>query len=502
MRRASLRGVALLLWTIAITTLLGACDELVGQKEPRKPQEPDTAPIFSESVADQTYMVRDTVRLTLPPATGGNGSLTYSLVPIIPGLWFDEDSRELRTLATHRPRALDMYTMTYKAKDSDSNRAESDVASLTFIINFIVDSMQLETCMVDRPTPAVSTFRDCDVCPEMVAMPMGNFMMGDPDLEDARPVHEVTISDPFAVGVYEVATAEWDACLAAGGCRGLVPGLGRCWQPAIANWEDAQAYVRWLSQKTGQLYRLLSESEWEYVARAGTTTKYHTGETITPDQANFGGYQQTLPVGSFEPNEFGLYDVHGNVREWVQDCWHRNYERAPADGRAWESGSCRSWVTRGGSWRSGPWGSAVRDAEYPSDSHRWNGNGFRVARALEIEHPPELPCLPNCVGAHLINADLRGGDLHEANLTRANLTGANLSRATLSHVNLADAVLKDATLSYANLTNANMSYTNLVGASLSYANLSGADLTGAVLNAANLDGVVGCDASGRLPGCS
>ena len=287
------------------------------------------------------------------------------------------------------------------------------------------------------------------------------------------------------------------------GCGGYVPsdgGWGRCWRPVSVHWADAQNYVRWLSQQTGKLYRLLSEAEWEYVARAGTTTPYHTGETITTDQANFGGYRrQTLPVGSFEPNAFGLYDVHGNVREWVQDCWHNNYEGAPTDGRVWESGSgeCRSPITRGGSWNDSSWSSAARDPEL----YRYSAHGFRVALALELEQPPDLECLPNCTGANLIGADLRGGDLHEANLTRANLTRANLSRANLIDVNLTDAVLSAATLSYANLTNANLSYANLVNANLSYANLTGTNLTGAVLDAAIMTGVEGCDVTGRLPGC-
>ena len=207
-----------------------------------------------------------------------------------------------------------------------------------------------------------------------------------------RPVHQVTIDEPFAVGVYEVTFAEWDACLVDGGCGGYdAPddsGWGRCWRPVIdVSWDDAQEYVRWLSRTTGQEYRLLSEAEWEYVARAGTTTPYHTGETITTDEANFNGdtyRRQTIPVGSFAPNAFGLYDVHGNVREWVEDCWNDGYEGAPSDGSAWVSGDCGHRVLRGGAWSYYPrlLRSADRNRFDPGYRFNYGRNGFRGARTL------------------------------------------------------------------------------------------------------------------------
>ena len=166
----------------------------------------------------------------------------------------------------------------------------------------------------------------------------------------------------------------------------MITGWGRCLRPVInVSWDDAQEYVRWLSRTTGAEYRLLSEAEWEYVARAGTTTPYHTGETITTDEANFQGdtYRgQTIPVGSFTPNAFGLYDVHGNVWEWVEDCWNYGYEGAPSDGSAWESGDCDRWVLRGGSWifNARYLRSAFRDGY--SSWYRDIIDGFRVARTL------------------------------------------------------------------------------------------------------------------------
>ena len=234
--------------------------------------------------------------------------------------------------------------------------------------------------------------RDCAECPEMVVVPSGEFMMGSPSGEQYRydsegPVHRVTISEPFAVGVYEVTFDEWDACRRGGGCSHNPhdSGRGRGNRPVIdVSWEDAQEYVGWLSRKTGAGYRLLSEAEWEYVARAGTTTAYHFGGSISPSQANYGGNEEkTVPVGSYPANGFGLHDVHGNVWEWVEDCWHDSYRSAPTDGSAWTSGGdCWLRVLRGGSWTSNP--GYLRSADrnkYTATNRNING-GFRVARTL------------------------------------------------------------------------------------------------------------------------
>ena len=248
-----------------------------------------------------------------------------------------------------------------------------------------------------EPQPG-ETFRDCPECPHMVVVPAGTFLMGSPSNEEGRdsnegPQHEVTFAKPFAVGVYEVTFAEWDACISGGGCRDIRgnvvrpddAGWGRGQRPVInVNWQDAWRYARWVSQRTGKNYRLLSEAEWEYVARAGTTSPFHTGWSIGADQANYSGSgkKRTVPVGSYAPNAFGLYDVHGNVWEWTQDCRNENYEGAPNDGRAWESGDCSRRVLRGGSWISFP--GALRSANrggFTSD-FRFDYNGFRLARSL------------------------------------------------------------------------------------------------------------------------
>ncbi len=226
-------------------------------------------------------------------------------------------------------------------------------------------------------------FKDCPDCPEMVVVPAGSFTMGSPDKEPEHqsyesPQHEVTFEKPFAVGKFAVTFAEWDACVDGGGCGGYRPsdqGWGRGDRPVInVNWNDAQAYVKWLSEKTGKQYRLLSEAEREYVTRAWTKGAFWWGASISPKQANYnGGYAynngstgkyrgQTVTVKSFEPNPWGLYQVHGNVWEWVEDCWHDSYHNAPSDGSARTTGDCKYRVLRGGSWDYDPGFSARRAA--------------------------------------------------------------------------------------------------------------------------------------------
>ena len=254
----------------------------------------------------------------------------------------------------------------------------------------------------DRPK-VEERFRDCAECPQMVVVPAGSFLMGSPKSEEGRyddegPVHRVEIAAPFAVGVYEVTFAEWHACAADGGCGGYSPGdesWGREQRPVInVSWDDAQAYVGWLSEKTGKRYRLPSESEWEYVARAGTRTPFSTGVTISTEQANYDGnftygsgrkgvYRgETVPVGTFGANAWGLHDVHGNVWEWTEDCWNGSYAGAPADGSAWGSGDCSDRVLRGGAWSNEPGllRSALRVGSISAG--RGSNSGFRLARTL------------------------------------------------------------------------------------------------------------------------
>ena len=236
-------------------------------------------------------------------------------------------------------------------------------------------------------------FRDCEGrwCPVLVVVPAGSYMMGSDEYSDEQPMHSVTIAEPFAVGVHEVTFEEWDACRHGGGC-GHNPddeGWGRGNRPVInVSWEDARAYVRWLSRETGERYRLLSESEWEYVARGGARTQYHWGDSIGNHRANCRGCgsrwdgQRTAPVGSFSPAGFGSHDVHGNVWEWVEDCWNGDYRGAPSNGSARGSGDCSRRVLRGGSWSLVP--GFLRSAyrfRAPAGT-RSDSVGFRVARTL------------------------------------------------------------------------------------------------------------------------
>jgi formylglycine-generating enzyme required for sulfatase activity len=265
------------------------------------------------------------------------------------------------------------------------------------------------------------TFRDCDDCPEIVVLPAGTFTMGSPASEKERndnegPQHKVTIPRPFAVGKFEVTRGEFAAFVDATGhvagsecwtyeSNNVRERSGRSWKktgfeqtddhPAVClDWHDAKAYVEWLAKTTGEDYRLLSEAEWEYAARAGTTTPFSTGKTITTDQANFNGNytyngsregkyrQKTTPVRTFDANSFGLYDMHGNVWEWVEDCWNDSYRKAPADGSAHTTGDCEMRVLRGGSWYCKPRGLRSASRGRYVTSNRGSSGGFRVARTL------------------------------------------------------------------------------------------------------------------------
>jgi formylglycine-generating enzyme required for sulfatase activity len=229
----------------------------------------------------------------------------------------------------------------------------------------------------------------CPTCPELVVVPAGSFTMGSPASEpghfaDEGPQHQVNLSKPFAVGRFAVTFDEWDACVADGGCsrRPGDQGWGRGRLPAInVWWSDAKSYAEWLSRKTGKTYRLLSEAEREYVTRAGTSTPYWWGSDISKSQANYQA-SKPMPVDSFAPNAWGLYQVHGNVWEWTEDCWNSNYGGAPADGSAWTAGDCNRRVVRGGSWDYFP--PVLRSASRSglATGNRYYNLGFRVGRTL------------------------------------------------------------------------------------------------------------------------
>ena len=255
-------------------------------------------------------------------------------------------------------------------------------------------------------------FQDCPDCPEMVVVPPGSFLMGSAPSEDQRRLNEgpqrrVTIPGPFAVGVYEVTFLQWDACVRGGGCRGYRPddeGWGRGALPVTnVSWEDAQAYVAWLSEEAGAEYRLPSEAQWQYAARAGTRTARYWGESDA-EQCRYAngadevlrehdpdppiafcsdGYAQTAPVGSFRPNGFGLHDVMGNVQEWTQDCWSGGYWGDPVDGGPHEPDDCPQRNLSGGSWALGPWHLRSASRFGAEADARHHGFGFRVVRVMQ-----------------------------------------------------------------------------------------------------------------------
>jgi formylglycine-generating enzyme required for sulfatase activity len=268
-----------------------------------------------------------------------------------------------------------------------------------------------------HPIPPANpkTFKDCAHCPEMVVVPAGRFVMGVKlgrrrRESNEEPAHEVVLQRDFAVGRYEVSVGEYRAFVEATGDepkRGCKVWNGirheddkKNWRdpgypvddsrPVVCiDWKEAKAYADWLSDTTGHRYRLLSEAEWEYAARSGGGTRYWWGDHFVAGQANCKDCgsdwddEKSAPVGQFLPNYFGVYDMHGNVEEWVEDCWHDNYAGAPADGNVWQNdGECKRRVKRGGTWNEpkddARSGNRNRDG---ADNHT-SALGFRVARDL------------------------------------------------------------------------------------------------------------------------
>lgn len=211
---------------------------------------------------------------------------------------------------------------------------------------------------VDPAVAAPGTvFRDCDACPEMVVVPAGSYAMGG--------TRKVVIAEPLAVGKTEITFAQWDLCIAEGGCkyRPDDQGWGRGDQPLMnVTWDNTREYLAWLQKKTGRDYRLLTDAEWEYAARAGTTTTYFWGDSeadicqyAAVDKGGDGcGKGKPLPAGQLRANAFGLHDTLGSMYEWVEDCWNADVAGVAADGSARTSGDCGRRVLRGGNWKFVP----------------------------------------------------------------------------------------------------------------------------------------------------
>jgi formylglycine-generating enzyme required for sulfatase activity len=302
--------------------------------------------------------------------------------------------RAERQLAVER-KALADEKERLKAETGKAPQPQAPTRTGSFGIN-------AEAWLSGMPGEPGSVFKECNDCPEMVVIPAGAYMQGSPKSEVGRGDDEdqrrVTIPAPFAMGRYEVTFAEWDACAVAGNCRKDVDdgGWGRGTRPVMnVSWYDIRAFVRWMnSQVEGAPYRLPSEAEWEYAARAGTVTPFWWGSTISTKQANYygayvygegtkGEYRaKTLPVGSFDANPFGLYDVHGNVWEWVEDCYVDSYDNVSPIGTAQTTSGCDRRVQRGGPWGLDPGflRSARRFSQRPL--FRNSNVGFRLARTL------------------------------------------------------------------------------------------------------------------------
>lgn len=286
-------------------------------------------------------------------------------------------------------------------------RAMAESAPRPAIAQAIGGAVAPLTAERERTLKPKDAFKECDQCPEMVVVPPGSFTMGSDKAEIGRydneePRRQVTLARSFSVAKFAVTFNEWDSCKADGGCNGYSPpdyNWGRGRQPVIfVSWNDAKNYVAWLSKKTGKPYRLLSEAEREYVTRGGTTAPFWWGTQVSTELANYDGKftlgdgpkgkpsTRPLPVDSFAPNPFGLYQVHGNVWEWLEDCatddvWLK-YTKAPLDGSPQVAAACTVRLMRGGAWDDNP--RMLRSAQryYGNAKERNYAFGFRVARDL------------------------------------------------------------------------------------------------------------------------
>jgi formylglycine-generating enzyme required for sulfatase activity len=328
-----------------------------------------------KSTAVQQFLMD--VRHRLEPSTAPRSPVSSPLPPSRARA-NSRSGPEPRTPKVQRP----------KVQTPDKSKLSTQSTALSVVI--ARTEADFEACLREPGTGNVRWFKDADFGPEMVVVPPGSFTMGSKHRTIEQPLHKVSIGRPFAVGRFAVTFDEWES-------SGLPhrprdEGWARGRHPVInVSWKDAKTYTEWLSRKTGKAYRLLTEAEWEYVARAGTTTAFWPGDSISTSHANFNDRERTgrgqflyhtVSVCNFHANPWGLYQVHGNVWEWCEDNWHDDYRGAPQDGSVWQGGDVSVRVLRGGSWNSVPdiLRSAVRSCDQVNI--RSYEIGFRVARTL------------------------------------------------------------------------------------------------------------------------
>lgn len=292
------------------------------------------------------------------------------------------------------PQVVDSYPKQILKERAERRAAEREAARAASIAN----------TPVNNPAPvAAVTAGSSPMGIEMVVINPGSGKLGSPDFEKRRarnegPLRDTYIGYQFEVSKYEITFDDWNKCVNGGGCSGHKPddkGWGKGKRPVInVSFNDAQNYLKWLNGKTGQNYRLLSEAEWEYVARAGQDGPFGNGYDISAQAANFDGkapygsgakgpyLRKTQPVGQYQPNAFGVYDMHGNVYEWVEDCWSPSHSGATGDGSARKDGDCKFRVMKGGSWVAhGYQTRAAARIRYVTD-YRYDDYGIRIARTL------------------------------------------------------------------------------------------------------------------------
>ncbi len=385
---------------------LGEASEHIG---PQKPDQVAPPPEEASNVGDQAQPA-------IPLETAGRKEETSAAVIVKPPLPRPKPSTIERPAEEAAGGADDT------AESEDRNPEEVVVATEVLPeenANAEASSPSEVTVAIAAPQkldepPNGSSFRDCALCPEMVAIPAGQFMMGTaaaggaPANGDESPQHGVTIPKPFALGRFEITLDDWKACVSDGGCSKKPSDKGDERRPVTKiSWDDVERqYIPWLSRKTGHAYRLPTEAEWEYAARGGPAApagqkfsfgneasricEYGNSADLSAREARGGwiefsckdGFAETAPVGSLKPNALNLYDMHGNVWEWVQDCWNGNYQSAPSDGSAWTKGNCSLRVIRGGSWAAEVNGLRSADRGWNRPNAGSNSIGFRVARSL------------------------------------------------------------------------------------------------------------------------